>query len=430
MISLGSKLKATTPSIDITSVKWILVCLALVTHFCTFANDDTSSVKVSGFGTLGFVYNPSGQFDYLRDLQQENGAGATRKFDFGVDSLFGLQLSAKPTENLDTTIQIVGRRAQEGFRPQLTWAFASYTPSENWTFRGGRLGVDMYLQTDSRNVAFSYPWVRPPVDFFGSIIFSSMDGADFVYRHPLGSSQFKLKFSSGLTNEQVPTNQAGLHFDLSNSRLVGIYTELQSPHWLTRLSYATFEFNKEFPQFGELSAQLQSPQLTAISPFIGQIGRDFTFKDKKVHYVSAGVAYDDGPLQAQAMLSRINSGTLGFASNTAAYLTLTYRIRSWTPYATISFTRPHDFKEPQTGLPQGLSPQLDYINNLVSYTAHSTLSKQNTLTLGVRYSINDTSDIKLQWDHINNTYPLLLRKVDPRWNGSGNIFSCAINFIF
>jgi hypothetical protein len=50
------------------------------------------------------------------------------------------------------------------YEPELTWAFISYAPVPDMKVRAGRLGWDVYMLSDSRNVGYSYLWVRPPVD--------------------------------------------------------------------------------------------------------------------------------------------------------------------------------------------------------------------------------------------------------------------------
>jgi hypothetical protein len=153
-------------------------------------SEEESPIKLSGFGTIGISYNTERRFDYLRDLLQTSGVGATRRFDVGLDSVFGAQLSGNPSENIEFTAQAVIRRREDNYRPELNWAFIKYYPSNNWDLRVGRLGFDVYPLADSRNVAFSYTWVRPPVEYFGGLIVSYIDGVDAVCNYGLGTGDW------------------------------------------------------------------------------------------------------------------------------------------------------------------------------------------------------------------------------------------------
>ncbi|MGL4605748.1 MAG: hypothetical protein ACRCU9_16545, partial [Iodobacter sp.] len=133
--------------------------------------------SLSGFATLGAVYNSTDQADFLRDLSQREGAGYSRQLDFGVDSLLGLQLDAKINSEISASAQLIShRRYDNSYTPELNWGFVKYTPNDSVQARVGRLGFAVYMQADSRNVGYSYLPVRPPVDYYGGLPISYMDG--------------------------------------------------------------------------------------------------------------------------------------------------------------------------------------------------------------------------------------------------------------
>uniref|UniRef100_UPI00375387FE hypothetical protein n=1 Tax=Undibacterium sp. TaxID=1914977 RepID=UPI00375387FE len=155
-----------------------------------------------------------------------------------------------------------------------------------------------------------------------------------------------------------------------------------------------------------------------------------TFKDKKIRYLSAGLVFDDGPIQAQLMLSRLNSQALSFNSNMAGFFTMAYRYKDWTPYFTYAKTRPAETKAVVTGLPLAVSPYVDQVEAGVQGFLKATRNEQRSRSIGFRYSLSQTSDIKFQIDMINNKERLIVRQAAPDWNGKGTIISCTYNFIF
>lgn len=394
------------------------------------AQENESIVKVSGFGTIGASYNPSREFDFVRDLLQSSGVGYSKSVDFGVDSRLGLQITAKPNEQIEFTGQIVSRRALHQFKPEVTWAYLKYMPIDELDLRLGRLGFDVYPLADSRNVAYSYLWVRPPVDYFGNLIVNYVDGMDAVVRYPLGNFTGKFKFFFGQASEETSTDAPNVVFSLKGSKIAGAHLELQSQNWLARVGYTELVFANEFPNFEGILTSLRSPMLAMFAPNAPRLAQELQFKDKKMRYFAAGLMYDNGPFQAQWMASRIHSETLGFAPSNSSFLTLAYRLHQWTPYINFAQTAPIHVHPVVTGLPTQLDPSLYQLEMGIQSIAKATLSHQNTLSLGVRYALSPNSDLKFQIDRINNTNTLLIRSPQANWNGKGTIYTCTYNFVF
>jgi hypothetical protein len=395
------------------------------------ATEQDSLLKWSGFGTLGVAYNSSRDYDYIRDLLQTTGVGASRRYDLGLDSILGLQVSSALSDNFEATAQVVARRSYKGFRPELSWLFLKYAPSDSLDLRVGRLGFDVYPLADSRNVAYSYLWVRPPVEYFGNLIVSYIDGADAVYKFNTESNQTKFKFFAGQAQEQVLTDSLNGFFSLKGAKILGAHAEFQSQHWLARLGLTNLTFNNELASLHPLMNALTSPELTAINPDLAHVAHSMSFKEKRVRYLSAGLVYDQAPWQAQFMVSRLQSETLSFNSNQSAFITVGYRMKAWTPYVTLAKTRPIDDQPlPTNLLPIGVNPQFDQLNAAIQQVSSNGLSAQKTLSIGLRYNLSNNSDFKIQIDQIHNTERALVRAASATWNGKSNIISCTYNFVF
>lgn len=408
----------------------LLACLLALTMVETQAQENEPTVKISGFGTIGASYNPSREFDFVRDLLQSSGVGYSKSVDFGLDSRLGLQITAKPNEQIEFTGQIVSRRALHQFKPEVTWAYLKYMPSDELDLRLGRLGFDVYPLADSRNVAYSYLWVRPPVDYFGNLIVNYLDGMDAVYRYPIGNFTGKFKLFFGQANEETSTDTPNVIFSLKGSKIAGTHFELQSQNWLARIGYTELVFANEFPNFDPILVSLRSPMLAMFAPSASQLAQQLQFKDKKMRYFAAGLMYDDGPFQAQWMLSRIRSETLGFSPSRSSFFTLAYRLGQWTPYVNFAQTSPIDARPIVTGLPTHLDPSLYQLDMGIRSIAKATWSKQTTRSLGLRYALSPNSDLKFQIDRIHNSETLLIRSPQPNWNGKGTIYTCTYNFVF
>ncbi|MFZ6766257.1 porin [Undibacterium sp. Di26W] len=406
----------------------LLACFLAHVAYVHAAEED-KSYSVSGFGTLGVVHSNTRDVDIVRDLTQPYGVGYSRQTDFGVDSNLGLQINYRPSENFDTALQVVARRSAEVHQPQLTWAYARYLPNDTVQLRAGRLGFDVYLLADSRNVAYSYQWVRPPVDFFGNVVITYFDGADVVVSRPLGEGIVRAKFFAGVARERTTTDSQYNYLSLNGSPLTGAHIEYQSQNWIYRVGYSELKFKHEFPPLQGLLDGFRSPALNAVFPYAAGLGNALSMENKRFKYLSAGAAYDNGPLQVQLMVNRLSSESLLFPASRSAYLTMGYRIDNWTPYATYSINKTEDQKIPAS-LPTGISPGIDMLVAGFNQSISSQFNHQTTLSIGVRYDLTEKSNLKLQVDQIHADQFLLVRNAQPGWNGKARLFSLAFNFIF
>lgn len=158
-------------------------------------------LSLNGFGTLGMAKSTDSDAEFIRDISQKRGSAG--EWDADIDSRFGLQLGAPLTDTLDAVVQGVSRYNYDGnYDPTVTWAFLRYAPDPAMTIRVGRVALDTYMLADSRDVGYSYVWVRPPVDYYGTRHLSHIDGADIVLRRPLGDGLLWGKLFAGRADER------------------------------------------------------------------------------------------------------------------------------------------------------------------------------------------------------------------------------------
>lgn len=383
--------------------------------------------SLSGFATLGAVYNSTDQADFLRDLSQREGAGYSRQLDFGVDSLLGLQLDAKISSEISASAQLIShRRYDNSYTPELNWGFVKYTPNDSVQARVGRLGFDVYMQADSRNVGYSYLPVRPPVDYYGGLPISYMDGVDFVFKQPAGEGIAKFQFAMGYAREKLPVQGTNNELDLNGSPLWGGYFDYQLQNWQFRVGYARLKLENELPDLDLFLNVLRSPQLR---PFPGpaQFAEDAMIKGKTVEFISAGMIYDNGPLQIQLMLRRLLATTISYPDNDAGYLMVAYRFGALTPYFSYSKVKPRVIKH-DVGLPD--IPVFSQINGLSRLIQPYPLNDQSTLSLGVRYDVMHNLDLKFQVDQVDGRDSFQWANKQPAWDGRATIYSLTLDFIF
>ncbi|SDS64362.1 porin [Halopseudomonas xinjiangensis] len=365
-------------------------------------------LAVNGFGTLGVARSTDSNAEFIRDISQQDGTAGD--WDGDVDSRFGLQLRADLTETLDAMVQGVSRYDHNGsYEPKLTWAFLRYNPDPAVTLRLGRVALDSYMLADSRDVGYSYLWVRPPVDYYGTRHLSHIDGGDIVLRRPLGDGLLWGKLYAGLADEKVNSDLAGVVLDATGSRVYGGHINYEVGRWRWQLGLGEIDYRLEAPD--EFLNQLDL--LAFFQPRLAEGLRD-AVSPTTIQMSSLGVAYDRGPLQIQAMLGQLNrSGDE--IDLTTAFITAGYRLEPVTPFVSLSGARTRGFALSEFGIPS---------NEKAGLT-------QQTLSLGGRYDVARNIALKGQVDFINvDQVGLMWRHVQPDWDQDTAVFSLALDFVF
>lgn len=362
-------------------------------------------LSVNGFGTLGAARSTDSGAEFVRDISQQSGTSGG--WDGDVDSRFGLQLRGRLADSLDMVVQGVSRYDHNGsYQPKLTWAFLRYDPDPAVTLRVGRVALDTYMLADSRDVGYSYLWVRPPVDYYGSRHLSHIDGGDVVLRRPLGEGLLWGKLYVGLADEKINSDIAGVVLDAGGSKVYGGHVNYEIGRWRWQAGAGEIDYRLE-PPSGYLDA------LGVLPPHLATALRD-AVAPTTIQMSSLGVAYDHGPLQIQAMLGQLNRAG-DDTDLTSAFVTAGYRLEPFTPFVSVSGSRTRGIELSELGLPTDDKAGLT----------------QQTLSFGARYDVARNVALKGQVDFINvDQVGLMWRNVQPDWDQDTTVFSLALDFIF
>ncbi len=374
-------------------------------------------LKLHGFGTLGIVRTDDDHAQFVRDLSQPAGAG--KNWTGKVDSLVGVQANLHFTPQTEAVLQAVSRYHHDGSHdPELAWAYLRHDFMPDFSLRAGRLGTELYMLGDSRLVGYSNLTMRPPPDFYGSLVFSYMDGVDVSTTLPLASGLLSGKLFAGRSPEKAPFG-FGIDWDLNGSNLAGGYLDYLNGPWQFRLSHAQIRFKRETP-IDEWLAQggFVLPPYLALVPGMAMAGQS-------AHFSSIGMVYDEGPLNLQLMLNQIRHDSPAYEDSRAGYLLAAYRIGALTPYLGIS----RSFTTEET-LPSSPLPGIDNLTTLMVAQSHV---DQYTITLGGRWDMRKNLALKAQIDWIRGqpSSLFLFKNVDPvNWDGNMAVFGLALDFVF
>jgi hypothetical protein len=395
------------------------LCLCLLASGLSIADESTPALTLHYFGTAGLTHVTSGQADFVRDLSQPDGAKGGQ-WSAAIDSLVGAQANLKINEQLEVVGQAVSRhRYDNTYIPELTWAFVKYSPRSDVELRGGRLGTDFFMRADSRLVGYSYLTVRPSVDYYGGLPFQYLDGLDGAFTLPVGEGLLRAKAFGGYSPEKVPFGNA--QWDLSGSLMLGGNLDYQLGSWQFRLSYAQIRYTHDLPEeFATLMTTLRGIPL----PGMQAAADALAVQDTTGRHYSAGVVYDEGPLQVQLMVSGAKHDSAVIQDSVAGYLLTGYRVGDVTPFAGLSWSLSNPAILNSTGVPA--------LDAAVASAINETHSDQHTYTLGLRWDFHPGMDVKVQWDAIRGIpdSKFLYRWEQPGWDGQTHVLSAVFDFAF
>ncbi len=396
---------------------------ALATLTLTLASGGAMAVNpfsVQGFGTLGVVYNTTDNAGFIRDLGQPKGATG---WETATDSLVGLQVAYRPNEKFEAVVQGVSRYSyDDSFQPRITWAFAKYNVTPDVTVRAGRLGWDAYMLADSRNVGYANLWVRPPMEYFGSLQYSHLDGVDLEVRHAFGEAIASVKFYVGQADEKLPLTDNGELFDLKGIEAYGVNFTLQTPNWTHRVGASLYHNpNSLPPPFSTLIDLLRMTD----DPLAPGFAEDYDIAGADTCNLNYNLAYDNGGLQAQ-FLANLNGSNKKLLTNHYQLLGLLgYRIGQFTPYVMYTGTWLWDYDD---SVDLSEDNPLYFAGELLVDTSGW---EQHSIKAGVRFDFMRNAALKLQVDSIEaEGYPSYWRNVQPGWDADAVVFSLTLDFIF
>jgi hypothetical protein len=389
-------------------------------------NAQPSALTLRGFGTLGIAHSSNGEAQFVRDLSQAN--GVSNQWSGKIDSIVGFQANYQVNAKFEAVAQIVSRfGAESNFHPEVSWAFVKYEPNAYLNLRAGRIGTDFFMGADSRLIGYPYLSVRPSHDFYFPLLFSYVDGVDAQASKPVGEGIVRAKLYTGFAREKSPV--ANEFLDIDGAPMAGGFLDYQQCAWVWRASYGQIRFNQELPRpISTLRGALSTYSALLNLPVAQTAADELSLVGKVSRFYSLGMIYDNGPLQAHAMVNRMRHDAAAFEDSEAAMFLLGYRLGTVTPFAGYSWVTSQT-KFVDTGL-RNAGPLAALDANVVRIMA-DTHAAQNTTTLGMRWDFRRNMALKLQADVIRGVPESIFpyRRENAPWNGRTNVLSISLDFI-
>ncbi len=351
--------------------------------------------RFSGFATLGLVSSDNPKLAFRRDISQGDGS-YDGTLEWRTDSLIGGQWDSSWSSNIDTTVQLVAKdRHENNLNNSVEWAFVRYRPADGFDLRLGRLGTDIFMLSDYRQVGYAFPWVRPPHDYYTLLSLYHFDGIDLNKRINLSQGTLNLKAFYGNSDQKFPTglrssDTTRLDFDVSGASVVW-----EQNDWKLRYSYANVNINNNVAQslIDALDAAVPLwPEAASLSRKTATQGRDF-------RYHELGFGYDNNQWWVQAEATQLRSATAIVPQSDHAYLSIGRRFEHFSLYTLGGIARPrHDpaVVTPPTGYPSPIAEQLAQLAGATARSLNGVRIHQKSLGAGIRWDFAAKMALKVQ----------------------------------
>jgi len=379
----------------------------------------------SGFGTLGVVHSSERQADFISSILKPNGAGYSHAWSADVDSLIGGQVTANFTPKLSAVLQLIAEQNYDNtYRPHVEWANIKYQLTPDFSVRAGRTLLPTFLLSDTRKVAYTYPWVRPPLEVYRLAPVTASDGVDASYQVRIGDTTNILQAHYGKSENRLPAGNSLIKAEQSwglaytgDYHAATVHIGYESTHLTLDATKPIFD---AFRQFG--------PEGIAIADKYG-------VDDKPLSVITIGARYDPGKWFLMGEVGHLVTHSF-FGKATGWYLSGGYRFGKFTPYITYGEAKADNLSDPGLNLstlpPPLMGPAAGL--NAVLNSLLSTKPVQNTLSIGGRWDFMRNAALKLQYDHtrIGAGSSGVLSKLQPGFQSGGkvNVISANIDFVF
>lgn len=375
--------------------------------------DDSSNVSISGFGTAALTRTNTSDAEFARPNQA---AGVTTDAKTGVDSNFGIQVTAKATDWLSFTGQgLVRKNVTDNFGAELTWAFAKAKVNDQLSVRVGRMGLPVYMISDYRNVGYANTMLRPPVEMYTQVLLESIDGVDATYQTAVGETNISSQLAYGVTENESPGYKAKF------KKLSSFNVTLENGPFTVR--------------FGRVDTNVSVDNSVNLNTLVSGLNKygytsaanAIAVQDTKASFTSLGLGVDWKNVVVQAEYGKRKSGSLAVADTTSWYTMFGYRTGSFLPYF-VHASAKQDSARTVAGTPTS-GPLLAYTAGANALASASPIQTSNSI--GVRWDFHKSAALKVQFDRMSpdNGNGVFIN-AKPGFKGPVNVFAAAVDFVF
>lgn len=363
-------------------MKKALLCSAIVG--AVLSSGQGNAVEFDGFLTAGFAVHdmPDMAYDSNADNIPDTLTPATylnsieEDVSFDNDSKFGLQITADVFEDMQAVAQVLATGADENYDMDVEWAYLDYTINRYLNLRGGKVKEPVYLISDYYEVGYAYPWIRPPEEVYNNNPINTIVGMQALLTKQFGRTTIIFQPYLGSNSDVVPGTGGAVVFDATN--FFGAAIQVSSPSFTFQAS----TLKTDVSTVGFLTVGGPDPGTPTTPPTPGPVLTINASATGEAELSSVGFSFDVSNFVGYAeYVTRDISGSVEglFPDQDGWYVTFGYRAGKFLPHVTVASVE-SDPLPLTSGASQG--------------------NTQDSVTLGLRYEVNDSAAFKFEYKSI------------------------------
>ena len=368
-------------------------------------NCSAADFSVNGFASLGIGKTLGEDERFTANLSR--GGVYDNELSFRPDTIFGFQVTTDLGDGLEARVQTTAD-ANLGFDPTFEWAYLSYELSKHSTIHLGRKRAPIFMYSDSLDVGYTYQWVRPPTDFYSSLI-DNYEGLSFLYKRPVGNWFLTSQIGYGRNQDEIElfSNLPSQKIDSQDivtidARLSLDWLTLRAGHYSSTTSAPKLSQNDINAFLSRFIVTAGPQQIDLLANLSEEEKLGLLVQDVKFEFNSLGLSLDKANVIVVAEFAKADFSFSRIDPFEAYYYTLGYRIKGvLTPSFTYSKVKDdpgaHDVVGRLGPLP---APAVAAVNGFLG----TDLDRKSQI-FSLRYDFHNAAALKLEYVHQENDAP-------------------------
>lgn len=369
-----------------------------------------TEISFSGFATAGFAISDK-NFRYQRFINNDG--------TFKRDSILGGQVDIKLNDAWSITAQAKiapSTSNDRGVTSKLTWAFLSWRPANDWLFRGGRLRIPLYLNSQNTDIGETYDFARLPTEVYSTAPTTDINGLSVSKTWNLFNSEVVLDGYVGTTN----THSRLGNYDYPPLTGTSIFIPLEINLYGAALTFQHEEHSIRFGIHDTYSHRTDGGKFIVTFPFVPITSKAGFFQvddnalpgpgipvinqlHSTLYTVGTDLALGNGFRFMGEYVRRAMRDIVIGPDSQAGYIALLKTFGNWTPYVSMSHLQSTDrtldlFNRLNNNRLPKIVPNSALINaSQRAAAARISAYDQTTWALGTSYQIDAYSKLKAEW---------------------------------
>jgi len=407
----------------------IVAALTLPLTVASAFAQDSSAVRISGFGTAALTWSDTDEAEFARPNQA---SGVKKDPRTGVDSNLGLQADYTINSWLSVTGQgLVRKDAEDDYGAELSWAFAKIKLSDDLSVRVGRMAMPAFMISDYRNVGYANTFLRPPSEVYSQMPLNGIDGADITWQQQYGDTTFTALAAYGRSTVKM---SSGVKAESRDQYALNLTAE-HGP-FILRVGRSGTKFTVDNADLSALAAAFYTSADAFNIPQLRDMGNKMATQSTEYTFSSAGLSMDWKNIVVQTEYAKRKMPDSFLGSSKSWYVMGGYRIGKFLPYYShakltstgVTNTIPSSCA---AGAPAACTPTVAALGGLMEAVRLGINGTgQTTDSIGLRWDFTTSAALKFQVDRIKPETTGLFVKTQPGFKGPVTVGAVALDFVF